>query len=176
LARRIVTRAVVVLGAGWLGGLITRSLPHDQVLVFPVGSAFPKATRFSASWRQASDAEPRGGVTLVFNTPPPLEIRQHADLPNGDYLVSIEVVVSDPSALAAEESKATPLEREPENRQTTRVSPLTRRVQTNIERRVTLSGGETIVALAVGGFLSDSSRALLRNRYSGATAAGCAVR
>jgi hypothetical protein len=176
LTRRIVTRAVVVFGALSVGGLITRSFPHDQVLVFPVGSAFPNATRFSASWKQAGDGEPRGGVTLAFTTPAPLQIRQHAALPNGDYLVSIEVVVSSgvatDTATGAEKNKPTvargpegpaPDENTPhesaetarkrlENPQTAQVLPTTRGVQTNIERRVTLSGGETIVALAAGGF------------------------
>ncbi|HWZ89437.1 MAG TPA: hypothetical protein VNW92_11325 [Polyangiaceae bacterium] len=146
LTRRIATRAVVVFGAVWLGALITRSLPHDQILVFPVGSTFPNATRFSASWRQAGDSEPRGGVTLSFSTPPPLQIRQHADVPNGNYLVSIEVVV--PGASRAQQV----LPEARENPQNAEVSRTGRGLQTNIERRVTLAGGETVVALAAGGF------------------------
>jgi hypothetical protein len=142
LTRRLVTRAAVVLGALWVGGEIARSLPHDQVLVFPVGSVFPNATRFSASWKSSGDSEPRGGITLAFSAPPPLQIRQHADLPNGDYMVSIEVVVS-PVASS---------EKAQEHAQTTQLEASSRGVQTNIERRVTLSGGETMVALAAGGF------------------------
>jgi hypothetical protein len=139
--RRIVTRTIVALGAVWGGGFVVRSFPHDQVLVFPVGSAFPNATRFSASWKRADDKEPRGGVTLAFSAPPPLQIRQHADLPNGDYMVSIEVVVPNTSA-----------EKPPENPESALLEPGQRGVQTNIERRVTLLGGETMVALAAGGF------------------------
>jgi hypothetical protein len=146
LARRIATRAIVVLGAVYVGGLVMRSFPHDQVLIFPVGSAFPNATRFSASWRQPGDSESRGGVTLSFATPPPLQIKQHADLPNGDYQVSIEVVIS-----LAPSSEAHPTG-DGENPQTAQVLPAARGVQTNIERRVTLAGGETVVALAAGGF------------------------
>ncbi len=118
-----------------------RSFPQDQVLVFPVGSVFPNATRFSASWKRADDDEPRGGVALAFSSPPPLQIRQHADLPNGDYMVSIEVVA--PHARAEEPQ---------ENPQNTQLWPGQQGVQTNIERRVTLSGGETVVGLAAGGF------------------------
>jgi hypothetical protein len=146
LARRIATRAIVVLGAVYVGGLVMRSFPHDQVLIFPVGSAFPNATRFSASWRQPGDNEPRGGVTLSFATPPPLQIKQHADLPNGDYQLSIEVVISLPP------SSETHPAGDRENPQTAQVLPSARGVQTNIERRVTLAGGETVVALAAGGF------------------------
>jgi hypothetical protein len=141
-----VTRGVVVLGAVSVGGLVTRSFPHDQTLIFPVGSVFPNATRFSASWKQPGDSEPRGGVTLAFAAPPPLQIRQHTDLPNGDYLVSIEVLVSDPSA--ADHSST----RVGENPRNAQVLPQARGVQTNIERRVNLVGGETMVALAAGGF------------------------
>jgi hypothetical protein len=133
---------VVVFGALWVGGEIARSFPHDQVLVFPVGSVFPNATRFSASWKSAGDNEPRGGITLAFSTPPPLQIRQHADLPNGDYMVSIEIVVSPVASR----------EKDQESAQITQLEPSSRGVQTNIERRVTLLGGETMVALAAGGF------------------------
>ena len=134
-ARRLVTRAVVVLGAVFLGGQVMRTLPHDQTLVFPVGSVFPNATRFSASWRAADETntkEPSGGVTLSFKSAPPLQIRQHARLPNGDYIVTI----------AIEHSR-----RDDEtNRETATAGE---GLQTNIERRVSLSGGETMIALAV---------------------------
>ena len=46
-----------------------RSLPREQTLIFPVGSIFPNATRFAASWRQLGDEEPRGGVSLSFDQP-----------------------------------------------------------------------------------------------------------
>jgi hypothetical protein len=108
-----------------------RGLPHDQVLVFPVGSVFPDAVRFSASWKRVEDSEPSGGVTLRFDKAPPLQIRQHASLPNGDYVVSLNVS---------------------ENPQTGESFGAGEGVQTNIERRVTLIGGETKVGLAAGGF------------------------
>lgn len=142
--RRIVTRAVVVLGAVFVGGQVMRTLPHDQTLVFPVGSVFPDATRFSASWRVAgahdekSAKEPSGGVTLSFKSAPPLQIRQHTRLPNGDYIVTIEVVHSG-------------RERET-NHETETVGE---GLQTNIERRVSLSGGETMIALAVSTSVSE---------------------
>jgi hypothetical protein len=141
---------VVVLGAVWLGGLITRSFPHDQVLIFPVGSVFPKATRFSASWKRVEDSESRGGVTLSFTTPPPLQIRHHSDLPNGDYIVSIEIV--SPRLDRAERAQPPPREPSEQESQNAGLSETPRGVQTNIERRVTLIGGETLVALAAGGF------------------------
>jgi hypothetical protein len=108
-----------------------RNMPHDQVLLFPLGSVFPHAVRFTASWRRVEDAEASGGVTLTFDEGPPLQIRQHASLPNGDYVVSLNVL---------------------ENPQNSESSSGGEGVQTNIERRVTLIGGETKIALAAGGF------------------------
>jgi hypothetical protein len=138
--RRIVTRAVVVLGAVFVGGQVMRTLPHDQTLVFPVGSVFPDATRFSASWRtvdgngrdRTAAKEPSGGVTLSFKSAPPLQIRQHTRLPNGDYMVTIEIVHSAGQRETNHESDT-----------------VGEGLQTNIERRVSLSGGETMIALAV---------------------------
>jgi hypothetical protein len=141
VVRRLATRAVVVFGAVWLGGIVMRSLPHDQVLLFPVGSVFPNATRFSASWREARDKESRGGVTLTFTTSPPLQIREHASLPNGDYVVSIEVTAESRDQIAKDSQIGA---------QTPQVSSGRGGVQTNIERRVTLAGGETTIALAAG--------------------------
>ena len=115
----------------WLGGHLMRGLPHDQVLVFPVGSVFPNALRFSASWKRVEDSEPSGGVTLTFDKAPPLQIRQNASLPNGDYVVSLNVLENPRNSDSVATSEG---------------------VQTNIERRVTLIGGETKVALAAGGF------------------------
>ena len=108
-----------------------RDLPHDQVFVFPVGSVFPNAARLSASWKRVEDTEPSGGVTLTFDKAPPLQIRSHASLPNGDYVVSLNILEN------------------PRNGDSVAISE---GVQTNIERRVTLTGGEALVALAAGGF------------------------
>jgi hypothetical protein len=108
-----------------------RDLPHDQVLVFPIGSVFPNAVRLSASWRRVGDSEPSGGITLTFDKAPPLQISQHASLPNGDYVVSLNVLENPGNSGSATNSEG---------------------VQTNIERRVTLIGGEALVALAAGGY------------------------
>ena len=141
VARRLATRAVVVLGAVFVGGQLMRSVPHEQTLIFPVGSVFPNATRFAASWKQPGDQEPRGGVSLTFADSPPLQIRQHAKLPNGDYIVTIDILQSpahgEPASERAHSGKTgeTAVGREG--------------LQTNIERRVSLAGGEALIALAV---------------------------
>jgi hypothetical protein len=126
VTRRVATRAVLLLFAVVLVGQVGRSLPQDQTLIFPVGSAFPYATRFAASWKQAGDREAQGGVTLSFNEAPPLQIRQHAKLRDGDYIVTIDIVEG------------------PANAEITRAGA---GLQTTIERRVNLLGGETLIVL-----------------------------
>jgi hypothetical protein len=143
-ARRLVTRAVVVFGAVLVGGQVMRTLPHDQTLIFPIGSVFPEAARFSASWQQPGSSEPSGGVTLGFKEPPPLQIRQHARLPNGDYIVTI---VIEQNRLPKGGSG---------NPETKGETPIPQDVvKTTVERRVTLAGGETLIALATSTSVSE---------------------
>lgn len=125
-----------MLGAVFVGGQVTRNLPRDQTLIFPIGSSFPKAQRFSATWQAPGSKEPSGGVTLSFREPPPLQIRQHAQLPNGDYIVTI--AVDSPNDNTA---RPTNTESDPE------MKGLASTVKTTVERRVNLSGGETMIAL-----------------------------
>jgi hypothetical protein len=120
-----------------------RSYPHDQVLLFPVGSVFPNAVRFSASWKRVGEPEPSGGVTLAFAQAPPLQIRQHASLPNGDYVITLNILQSPQNSAALTGDSGTP---------TSALGSAHEGLQTNFERRVTLAGGETLIALAAGGF------------------------
>ncbi len=142
----------MVLGAVLVGGQVMRTLPHDQTLIFPVGSVFPEATRFSASWQTPGAKEPSGGVTVSFKSGPPLQIREQARLPNGDYIVTIVVVQPKLGARTdrppVPEPKPEPeskLEAGETNHETVGAGD---ELQTNIERRVSLSGGETMIALA----------------------------
>jgi hypothetical protein len=138
----LATRAVVALGAVLVGGQLMRSVPREQTLIFPVGSAFPHATRFAASWKQLGDEEPRGSVTLTFADAPPLQIRQQTKLPNGDYIVTIDIQEGDRAGKPASE-KAVVGSRAGET------SVGREGLQTNIERRVSLAGGEALIALVV---------------------------
>jgi hypothetical protein len=124
--RRVVTRSILVLGAALVVGQVMRDMPRDQTLVFPVGSVFPNATRFAASWKRQGDREPHGGVSLTFNAAAPLQIRQHATLPDGDYIVTLEIAEDPPAGEMARRRAG---------------------LQTSIERRVSLGGGETLIAL-----------------------------
>ena len=129
-----------------------RSIPREQTLVFPVGSVFPNATRFTASWRELGDEEPRGGVSLTFDAPPPLQIRQHAKLPDGDYIVSIDIRQAPRTDKDTETSANGPNRAGPESGRTLQAGETAgarEGLQTNIERRVSLAGGEALIALAV---------------------------
>ena len=136
-ARRLATRAIVVLGAVLVGGQLMRAAPREQTLIFPVGSVFPNATRFAASWKQPGDDEPRGGVSLSFDHAPPLQIRQRTKLPNGDYIVTIDILQADRVGQPTRAGQAAETAGSREG------------LQTNIERRVSLDGGEALIALAV---------------------------
>ncbi|HKO48308.1 MAG TPA: hypothetical protein VJV79_11320, partial [Polyangiaceae bacterium] len=140
--RRLATRAVVVLGAVVVGGQLMRAVPREQTLIFPVGSVFPNATRFAASWKQPGDDEPRGGVSLTFEKAPPLQIRQRTKLPDGDYIVTIDILQPPPTG-EGETNKTEPTGQAPET------SRSHEGLQTNFERRVSLAGGEALIALAV---------------------------
>ena len=118
-----------------------RSLPKDQTLIFPVGSVFPNATHFAASWKQAGETEPRGGMSLDFKSAPPLQIREHAKLPDGDYIVTIDIGEATTSPVSAPAAGPIPARSETSG-------PL-EGLQTNIEWRVNLRGGETMILLAV---------------------------
>ena len=148
-ARRLATRAVVVLGAVLVGGQLMRSVPREQILIFPIGSVFPNATHFAASWKQANDEEPRGGVSLTFDHAPPLQIRQRAKLPDGDYIVTIDILQAPPIGEHQQAEQAGPAAHAEPASEARETSGSHEGLQTNIERRVSLAGGEALIALAV---------------------------
>jgi hypothetical protein len=142
----LATRAIVVLGAVVVGGQLMRATPREQTLIFPVGSVFPNATRFAASWKQPGDDEPRGGVSLSFDRAPPLQIRQRTKLPNGDYIVTIDILQAPRNETHATEAARRAPGPMPQAGET---AGSREGLQTNIERRVSLDGGEALIALAV---------------------------
>ena len=141
-----------MLGAVLVGGQLMRAAPREQTLIFPVGSTFPNASRFAASWKQAGDDEPRGGMSLTFDQPPPLQIRQRAKLPDGDYIVSIDILERQASPVkGAQTGGETGETGQPPGNATQAGETAGSRegLQTIIERRVSLVGGEALIALAV---------------------------
>ena len=140
---------MLVLGAVLVGGQLMRTLPHEQTLIFPVGSQFPNATHFAASWKQLGESEPRGGFSLTFTQAPPLQIRERAKLPDGDYIVSIDIRHAGKSRAERPTDTAEAAKRPTDALQAGETAGGREALQTNIERRVSLSGGEALIALAV---------------------------
>jgi hypothetical protein len=124
--RRTLARALLVIGAVYLGGMIARTLPRDQTLVFRIGAEPSAPRRLRVAWTRVGDSDASGGATLLIRTRPS-EIRQHATLPNGDYVVTIEVDLKEESTRPDVNSAIGG--------------------ETISEHRVTLRGGETIIRL-----------------------------
>jgi hypothetical protein len=122
--------AFVFLGVGTVvaSRAVSRDLPHEQTFVFRLDeSERHAALKLSASFVRVGESEPRAGVSLSRSGSEFGDPRQTLNLPNGDYVVTVEWEhvgkAAFDDASAAKESETSRVE------------------------RVTLSGGETIVLL-----------------------------
>ena len=109
-----------MLGLIALAAWLVPHWPREQRLAFRLGSSHENVTRLEASWARHGDAQIAGGITLSFPDPPPETVRHTLSLPNGEYMVTVE--------LTRKGSGAT-------------------RTQTTWARRVTLGGKETTLPL-----------------------------
>jgi hypothetical protein len=114
--RRLLARALVVGGVALIVALFAPALPREQVFVLRVG---PGARRIEASFTREGERVPVNTVKLAFPTSAPSRVRHVLSLPNGRYVVRVEV-----DRGAADSHK-----------------------ETSYVRRVTLSGGETELPL-----------------------------
>jgi hypothetical protein len=174
--RRRAAVVVLALLAVVLFQTVSRDLPREQTLIFrfPLGER-TDATELTASFTRVGEREARAGVTLSLREVTGHDIRCSVHLPNGDYIVTVELTetasaehgssVSDnkstrpipqnsvaqttPSAGASAEQRAKPAElREPAERsETTAMLGSAIRSETMVVRRVTLEGAESIVPL-----------------------------
>lgn len=122
--------AFLFLGVGTVvaSRAISSDLPHEQTLVFRLDESERHAPlKLSASFVRVGESEPRAGVSLSRDGSESGDPRQTLNLPNGDYVVTVEwehvVKGALGDASAAKEG------------------------ETSRATRVTLSGGETIVLL-----------------------------
>ncbi len=122
--------AFVFIGVGTVvaSRAISHDLPHEQTFVFRLDeSERHEPLKLSASFVRVGESEPRAGVSLTRDGSEHGDLRQTLDLPNGDYVVTVEWGHVGKGTLAgASDAKES---------ETSRVE------------RVTLSGGETIVLL-----------------------------
>jgi hypothetical protein len=121
----------VLLGLGLLLGsrLLNKTWPREQTVIFRLPRNLAEvATRLDASFTPLGASEPARGLSLTLNPPGPRDLRQTVNLPEGEYLIALELTYSDKSGPSA-----------PVKSETSRA------------RRVTLAGQETLVVFDVEG-------------------------
>jgi hypothetical protein len=120
---------LVLLGVGVLfsSRLLNSTWPKEQTVVFRLPRQLAEvATRLDASFTPVGDAAPARGLSLNLNPPGPRDVRQVVNLPDGEYIVALELTFPDKSGPSA-----------PKKSETSRA------------RRVTLTGQETLVVFDV---------------------------
>lgn len=122
---------LAVLGVGLL--IATRwykgSWPRDHTVVFRLpGGAAPGATRLAVSFTPVGEAEPARGLSIALPQPSPRDVREKISLPDGDYIILLELTYGDNAGPSA-----------PTKSETSR------------PRRVTLADEETLVVFEAEG-------------------------
>lgn len=120
---------IVLLGVGLLLGsrVLNRTWPKEQTVVFRLPRQLAEvATRLDASFTPVGDAAPARGLSLTLNPPGLRDVRHVVSLPDGEYIIALELTHPDKSGPSA-----------PEKSETSRA------------RRVTLAGQETLVVFDV---------------------------
>lgn len=153
--RRRAALIVLALLAFILFQTISRDLPHEQAVVFrfPLGER-TSAEELTASFTRVGEREARAGVTLSLRELKGHDVRCSVHLPNGDYIVTVELT-HDTSESATDTPKkdASPNKKSAEdaltgtNPENVDKGPSRNRVETLVVRRVTLEGAESIVPL-----------------------------
>lgn len=149
--RRRAALIVLALLAFVLFHTISRDLPREQPLVFrfPLGER-PDANELTASFTRVGEREARAGITLSLRELKGHDVRCSVHLPNGDYIVTVELTEG---ATDTEKKNASPNKNGSEGALTgtypedVNKGPSRNRVETLFVRRVTLEGAESIVPL-----------------------------
>lgn len=127
--RRLGALLVLAVGVAVVATSFGGAAPREQPVVFRLPSATPgRATALAADFTPAGDAEPLAGLTLSIDGAPGREVRQTVRLPDGDYIVSVELTWGDAAGPSAPTKS-----------------------ETTYARRVTLNGHETLVVLDAKG-------------------------
>lgn len=122
--RQRVPRLLLLAGLLIAAMLFLPSLPRRQTLVFRLKDA-ETVRRLDATWTRAGESQPRGGLTLNFPNGAEHLVERRVSAPNGHYTLSVRL-----------------------ERQTRTPSGATLgQIHTSYIRRVSLDGGETIIAL-----------------------------
>jgi hypothetical protein len=122
--RRYGALVVLAVGAATLLALFEPGFPRDQALIFRLPKNHTKPLELEVAFTPVGAARATQGFSIALSEAQRREIRHEVRLPNGDYLVTIELTSTHYSASNA-----------PAKLETTEV------------RRVTLSGEETLIVL-----------------------------
>lgn len=127
--RRLGAIVVLVVGALVTTRLLRDSWPREHWLVFRLPrEATQSPFTLEASFTQVGETEPARGLTLALPKATSRDVRQRLNLPNGDYIVALEITYGDnPGPMAPAKS------------------------ETSRPRRVTLDDNETLVVFEAEG-------------------------
>jgi hypothetical protein len=89
-------RALLLLGAGLVAALLAPAIPRDQTVIFRLAEDDVKS--LSATFTRRGDDEPLSGVTLAFDAHAPRDVTHRVALPNGEYVLTIDVGLERASA------------------------------------------------------------------------------
>jgi len=81
--------ALLVLGGGLVAALLAPAIPEDQTVIFRLREDDVRS--LSATFTRRGDDEPLGGVTLAFDGHAPRDVTHRVALPNGEYVLTIDV-------------------------------------------------------------------------------------
>jgi len=127
--RRLGAWLVLGVGIALAATQLGPAVPRDQTIVFRLPPAEGRGTtRLDASFTKVGERESHAGVSLTLEAPRPARVRHRLRLPNGDYIVALQLT-----------SGATTGPSAPEKTETSRA------------RRVTLSGDETLIVFEAEG-------------------------
>jgi len=87
--RRHAPRALLLLGVGVVAVVLAPAIPEDQTVIFRLAADDVKS--LSATFTRRGDDEPLGGVTLAFDGHAPRDVTHRVALPNGEYVLTIDV-------------------------------------------------------------------------------------
>jgi hypothetical protein len=82
-------RALLLLAAALVAALLAPAIPRDQTVIFRLAENDVKS--LSATFTRHGDDEPLGGVTLAFDGHAPRDVTHRVALPNGEYVLTIDV-------------------------------------------------------------------------------------
>jgi hypothetical protein len=121
--RRRLAFLFLALGAVVVSATVSKDYPREQPVVFRLPDT--RATTLTASFTRVGEAEARTGFTLTLPDRALRDVNHTVRVPNGDYIVTIELRPTPPSTAPPAAGLSTD--------------------ETSVSQRVTLAGSEVVV-------------------------------